>query len=94
MHVRKRNRNLRYMYITQLLCLSVQQGERGGGVISEAVVYSIVFPFYQREKPLTVNWHIMVLFRSNWAVKGPDCTVNEEVERVIKEFHSLKKPIA
>ena len=33
-------------------------------------------------------------FSSTWAVKGPDGTVNGEVERVLKEFHSSKKPIA
>ena len=33
-------------------------------------------------------------FSSTWAVKGPDGTVNGEVERVLKEFHSNKKPIA
>jgi enhancing lycopene biosynthesis protein 2 len=29
----------------------------------------------------------------NFAVKGPDCTVNPEVERLIKEMHGAKKPI-
>jgi len=30
---------------------------------------------------------------SNFAVKGADMTVHEDVERVIKEFHAAKKPI-
>jgi enhancing lycopene biosynthesis protein 2 len=29
----------------------------------------------------------------NFAVKGPDCSVNPEVERLIKEMHGAKKPI-
>jgi enhancing lycopene biosynthesis protein 2 len=29
----------------------------------------------------------------NFAVKGPDCAVNPEVERLIKEMHGEKKPI-
>ncbi|XP_065648386.1 ES1 protein homolog, mitochondrial isoform X2 [Hydra vulgaris] len=29
----------------------------------------------------------------NFAVKGTDFNVNEQVERVIKDFHTLKKPI-
>lgn len=29
----------------------------------------------------------------NFAVKGPDCTVNREVERLIKEMHAAKKPL-
>ena len=29
----------------------------------------------------------------NFAVKGPDCTVNPEVERLIKEIHGAKKPV-
>ncbi|XP_067008590.2 ES1 protein homolog, mitochondrial [Anabrus simplex] len=31
---------------------------------------------------------------SDWAIKGPDCAVNEDVARVLKEFHKDKKPIA
>lgn len=29
----------------------------------------------------------------NFAVKGPDCTINPGVEKVIKEMHAAKKPI-
>ncbi|MEN6318910.1 MAG: isoprenoid biosynthesis glyoxalase ElbB [Syntrophaceae bacterium] len=29
----------------------------------------------------------------NFAVKGPDCTVNPGVEKLIKEMHTAKKPI-
>jgi enhancing lycopene biosynthesis protein 2 len=29
----------------------------------------------------------------NFAVKGPDCSVNADVQRLIKEMHSAKKPI-
>lgn len=29
----------------------------------------------------------------NFAVKGTDCTVNPEVERLIKEMHAAKKPV-
>jgi enhancing lycopene biosynthesis protein 2 len=29
----------------------------------------------------------------NFALKGPDCAVNPEVERLIKEMHGAKKPI-
>lgn len=29
----------------------------------------------------------------DFAVKGPDCSVNPEVERLIKEMHGAKKPI-
>jgi enhancing lycopene biosynthesis protein 2 len=29
----------------------------------------------------------------NFAVKGPDCTVNPAVEQLIKEMHTAKKPI-
>lgn len=32
-------------------------------------------------------------YRSDFAVKGGDMTVNSEVERVIKDFHAAKKPI-
>ena len=31
--------------------------------------------------------------RSTFAVDGKDCTVNKEVERVLKEFHGARKPI-
>ncbi|XP_067934991.1 ES1 protein homolog, mitochondrial-like [Watersipora subatra] len=31
---------------------------------------------------------------SDWAVKGPEGTVNAEFERTIKDFHTNKKPIA
>ncbi|KAG0725632.1 ES1, mitochondrial [Chionoecetes opilio] len=34
-----------------------------------------------------------VRHRSDFAVKGADMTVNNEVERVIKDFHGAKKPI-
>ncbi|CAG2060056.1 unnamed protein product, partial [Timema podura] len=30
---------------------------------------------------------------SDWAVKGKDCTVLPDVERVLKDFHASKKPI-
>lgn len=30
---------------------------------------------------------------SDFAVKGPSCSVNPEVERVVKEFHAAGKPI-
>jgi len=30
---------------------------------------------------------------SNFAVKNAECTVNEQVEKVIKDFHAAKKPI-
>lgn len=29
----------------------------------------------------------------DFAVKGPDCTVDPKVEKVLKQFHELKKPI-
>jgi len=29
----------------------------------------------------------------DFAVKGPDCTVDPTVSKVIQEFHALKKPI-
>ena len=29
----------------------------------------------------------------DWAVNNAACTVNGEVERTIKKFHALKKPI-
>ena len=29
----------------------------------------------------------------NFAVKGPDCTVDPKIEKVLKEFNELKKPI-
>ena len=32
-------------------------------------------------------------YRSDFAVKGADMTVNNDVERVIKDFHTAKKPI-
>jgi len=30
---------------------------------------------------------------SDWALKGPDCTVDAQVEKVIKQFHTAKKPM-
>ena len=30
---------------------------------------------------------------SDWALKGPDCTVDPTVEKVIKSFHAAKKPM-
>ena len=30
---------------------------------------------------------------SDWALKGPDCTVDATVEKVIKSFHENKKPM-
>ena len=32
-------------------------------------------------------------FRCDFAVKQADCTVDEEVSTVLKNFHSAKKPI-
>ncbi|RJO64120.1 MAG: isoprenoid biosynthesis protein ElbB [Myxococcales bacterium] len=29
----------------------------------------------------------------DWATKGPDCTVNKDVERLIKELYKQKKPL-
>lgn len=31
---------------------------------------------------------------TDFAEKGPDCTVDPKVEKVLKEFYELKKPIA
>lgn len=36
---------------------------------------------------------IFSFFRSNFAVEGDKMTVQPSVEKVIKEFHSAKKPI-
>ena len=33
------------------------------------------------------------VYRSTFAVDGSNMTVNKDVERVLKEFHSVKKPI-
>lgn len=36
----------------------------------------------------------MYFGRSDFAVNGVSCTVNEDVMRVLKDFHKAKKPIA
>ena len=35
----------------------------------------------------------LFILRSSFAVDGANCTVNNDVERVLKEFHKAKKPI-
>lgn len=35
----------------------------------------------------------MYFGRSDFAVNGVSCTVNEDVMRVLKDFHKAKKPI-
>ena len=43
------------------------------------------------------NNYISIIFiyfyRCTFAVDGENCKVNEDVERVLKDFHKAKKPI-
>lgn len=41
----------------------------------------------------TLKFCKYVFIRSTFAVDGSDCTVNKEVERVLKDFHKAGKPI-
>jgi len=40
-----------------------------------------------------INIHIYQFGRSTFATEGPDCKVNEQVAKAIKDFHARKKPI-